>query len=261
MAQVTLERLALDREAAACFVPEAFRALWGRLRQFGGGRLDSILVQGYFDSRRVSQEPDIIAGESSAYAPLMQRGTEHLLNGATSQSVRLLDYGCGSGALLRRISVDARSANVQYTGYDISSRQLGQCLSQTEHLSSCFESVSFRNSKPTDQFDSIALVNVLCYHNTDELEETLEWIAAHLTSSGAITIVEPFPAWYWEQHFAGLRLAFRYPKVVVQLLERAGLELVHAVEAYAIRTPLGYHMPIAWSLHLKLRMEREGKHQ
>lgn len=206
---------------------EATRALIGHVSSLRHRNLDLNSVRRYFETRSANnsdQLTDMIASSSIAYQTLL--GSVPLLNhelSCLSDHDTILDWGCGTGSLLEWLR--SQGVSSKYLGYEIDNVRVERLSRQ--HSSA---DVRFTSDQPKDLARIAFLINVLPYVNDGELENVVSQCLSNLIPGGALVCVEPWPAWYWENKFDGLRLRLRTQDEIALLFR--SLSLTFEVEAH-----------------------------
>lgn len=174
----------------------------------------------FFEARSslgfVNGGSDVIAVSSTPYLSLLGAPSiRNILRTIPTDGV-VIDYGCGSGNLLRYLHANGYS--VQYVGYDLDRIAIDHAKAKSAN-----ESAQFRHvDEIICPYDLAILVNVLVYNQEAPAINLLRMIRAGARESAQILIIEPYPKWYWEFAFDGIRLCPRDPSELEVLLEATG---------------------------------------
>lgn len=170
------------------------------------------------------------AGLADSYRVIMPAINALLQNGPSSERIRILDFGCGSGALSGGLS--ARGFDV--VGVDPSCT--GIAVARAEYPAVTFSTDISRDSLiRLGPFDAALCIEVLahCHRPADELEK----LYACVRSGGIVAAVTPYHG-YWknlamaftgrlERHldtsWEGAYLHFFTPSSLADLMRRVGL--------------------------------------
>jgi SAM-dependent methyltransferase len=137
--------------------------------------------------------------------------------GATGDSLRILDYGCGTGG---NTSSYASLGPVVGIEPDAPAVRLAQARGGAQYCRSSGTQLPFRQGA----FDAVVASDVL-EHIEDDLAAVSE-IARVLRPGGAAIISVPAHQWLFSEHDAALHHFRRYSRAVLRdLLERGGLRI------------------------------------
>jgi 2-polyprenyl-3-methyl-5-hydroxy-6-metoxy-1,4-benzoquinol methylase len=160
---------------------------------------------------------------------------------ATPASGRVLDFGCGHGAVTLYLALTAPDR--QMTGLDVDAEklQLARAAATNAGVEITFAAVE-TDSRPTGTWDAITIVDVLYLLGEKAAMDVVDHAAAALAPGGVIVVkeVDVRPRWkYWlasVQEFAatkilriteGSSIHFVPPDVIGQRLLSAGLRVEH----------------------------------
>ncbi len=204
------------------FFKEAMRAIRGRIVY---GRIARVVTKEqareYFELRSShlssSVTTDIIAVRSRPYRRLLS--TKMISDEIRSASVDgiILDYGCGRAAALRDILRDMGFKG-SYVGCDIDRVAVLQLSVDARDELSHFCVPDGLNS----EFDLAVACNVVVYNQDDDVLEIFANLRKGRDRPRKMIVFEPYPRWYWEFMFDGIRLCPRDPASVMSLMEQAG---------------------------------------
>jgi 2-polyprenyl-3-methyl-5-hydroxy-6-metoxy-1,4-benzoquinol methylase len=160
---------------------------------------------------------------------------------ATPSSGRVLDFGCGHGAVSLYLAITAQAR--QITGVDVDGDKLvhARAAADAAGLPISFDHVDAAY-RPTGEWDAITIVDVLYLLGEDAAFEVVDAAAAALAPGGVLLIkeIDVRPRWkYWialAQEFVatrvlritdGSRLHFVPPQQIVDRLADANLDVEH----------------------------------
>ena len=146
---------------------------------------------------------------------------------------RILDAGCGSGGLIRRLSVS--EPGWQWTGVDVSplACELARGRCQADIREASVTALPF----PTASFDAVVSADVL-YHVEDD-EAALREFARVLRPGGRAVINVPAHRWLWSYHDVATHSKRRYTRKEVRAkLQAAGLTNITATHWNTLLLPL-----------------------
>ena len=221
------------------FAREAMRAIYGHVVERRASSLSRAEVTAYFESRSATDDSfdDLTDSSSWTYQRLLECAPVRAVLATSDPDAGVVDYGCGRGAL--RGVIKALSSNHLYVGYDIDRFAISRHAGAGGRA-------AFTTTLPVLQFGVAFLVNVLVYTSDVELDAVLDEVMSLLAPDGALIVVEPWPAWYWETCFAGLRLRMREREKVDAALAQRGRHLVDRA-TLALFGWRGHAIaPIAW---------------
>lgn len=219
---------------------EACRGLASRFRP--AGELSPVAVQDYFEGRSngsLDAQRDVTAAMSPPYVELMRSsGLFGHISDAEAGAI-VLDFGCGNGALVRRLFRDVNS-ECSYVGYDINTVQI-------ELLQSLFSNeprLQFLSASPP-QADVQILCNVLPYVEELGLVAVGEDIRSSAAAGSKLFVIEPSPRWPWEKNFSGLTLEIRSIATLTAVVEGWGFEIERIDQVTYSKVGDRYFGPIA----------------
>jgi 2-polyprenyl-3-methyl-5-hydroxy-6-metoxy-1,4-benzoquinol methylase len=146
------------------------------------------------------------------------------------KSATILDYGCGYGRLLPKVT---KKNDVKYVGFDPAEKMIEEA--RTRFPDDCFHNSfeSLRQDTPEDGFDAILLISVLTAVPSNlQQKELLDNICALLKPQGLL-IVNDFIVNRDQRNldrYASAREKYNYPYGVFELED--GLLLRHHTEIY-----------------------------
>lgn len=203
----------------SAFVTEASRAILGKLKSVQTP-ISQDIVRGYFEGRAHEMASntahDVVAVASTPYQLLLSSDSVLQKIASLDEHSVVLDFGAGSGTFLNYLK--EKNFSGRYIGYDfnrITSAELSRSRddSRTAFVSS-LESIG--------RVDLILLCNVLVYNQTDDAIAIIDKIRCISNAESTLVVIEPYPKWYWEFQFDGLRLMPRRPNKTSELFERRG---------------------------------------
>lgn len=171
--------------------------------------------------------------QSVFFAPV-QRRTLDLLSSLESSPSRLLDVGCGTGALLRQAA--GRFPEAQLYGADPApemvkvAQGLGQGISRLQILEAPAQQLPF----PDEYFDLVT--STLSFHHWGDQESGLMEVCRVLRPGGALVLVDIFAlSWMRALHvLARTRDRFHTKSEVERMLDTAGLKAVSWTAVYKV---------------------------
>lgn len=146
---------------------------------------------------------------------------------------RVLDAGCGTGGLIRRLQ--GRHAGWQWEGVDFEplACELARIRSGAEILEGSVTALPF----PAASFDAVVCSDVL-YHLDDD-EGALAEMRRVLRPGGAVVINVPAHRWLWSYHDVTVHGRRRYERPeLIEKLTRAGFQRVRATHWNLLPLPL-----------------------
>lgn len=233
-----MDIIALGPAGFKPWLREAMRALAAHVRE-RDGQLSTDIVSAYFERQElVGYEPysDVVASGSPIYVPILQRS---LALAQIERAKSVLDFGCGRGDLLPLIRNS--SSQVHYVGYDQNHLQIKRLQGLVK------DACEFVSDAPTAEFDVVCAVNVLCYTNENDLSSFITRLVHAVRPGGRLILADPWPAWYWETKFDGIRLQLRPPNALDDLLSDTHLSCEDLSLASLSRLGTRPLVPIAWS--------------
>jgi len=202
------------------FLHEATRSVRGRVVNGRSARpVTQELAQTYFEQRSDAGHgmDDVIESSSLPYRALLSSKLVRVSLCFLNRASRVLDYGCGRGGLystLRRAGFSGK-----YFGYDVDRIGITRLQETGQH-----DDATFSTRIKSVGFDLAFLCNVLVYNDDGAASKALEELASLAGTSSQLIVLEPFPRWYWEFVFDGIRLQARGPDAISSLLMSAGWE-------------------------------------
>lgn len=158
---------------------------------------------------------------------------------ATPRTGRVLDFGCGHGAVSLYLAFDA--ADREITGVDVDDDKIehAQAAAKAAGVAITFESV-VGGYRPVGQWDAITIVDVLYLLGEDVAVDVLDAAVGAVVPGGVLVVkeIDVRPRWkYWlamgQEVLAtrlfriteGSRIKFVPPSVIADRLARAGLSV------------------------------------
>jgi SAM-dependent methyltransferase len=154
----------------------------------------------------------------------------------------VVDFGCGHGALLQVLR--GSSFRGEYLGVDIDRIAIQALSEQNDDSRSSYASPD----RIPGRIDLAFVCNVLVYNDDASSIRILESLRRGAGPGCCLLVLEPFPAWYWEFVFDGLRLHPRRPSTLDLLLRRSGWS-IHRSATVSLISAFGIGIcPIAYCL-------------
>jgi len=234
------QQVAIGCKYSRGFLAEATRAILGHVSQREKpSSLNPDAVKSYFEERSKiapSESSDIVAMGSLPYEALMKapRIRSFFMNLTADDC--LLDYGCGSAQLRQKLRSDGFQG--RYIGIDINT----VAINQLNHENSDKKAIYSCSIKDIEQISSAVICNVLVYNGDQYAKRILSEMSCKVRNNGLLLVMEPFPRWYWELCFDGLRLRARDPLQLITMLAQTGWSahsLVKASFASILGCPCG----------------------
>ena len=177
------------------------------------------------------------------------------------KTLRILDYGCGSGYFLE---VFGKTRIGEYYGYDLSEKSI-QCAKKTHHNRNVhFFHIQKDNAsllKEKKNIDVLVLIGVLQYMSNKEFTALLQNAKKLLAPNGVIIIscsVDHivYRAMNVLQIFSPHQLIHR--KRAVDMLKQVGFRVVHQYERGIILSPIFSQLMIVFDILDKLIFSTKG---
>jgi ubiquinone/menaquinone biosynthesis C-methylase UbiE len=138
---------------------------------------------------------------------------------------RILDVGCGTGALLREVASRA-PATAELVGIDPAPRMLAGARSLSAHDGR----ISFREAVaehlPFDAGSFDLVVAVLSFDHWSDQRAGLVECARIVRGGGCLVVSDLFASWLWVTTFAGRPRRVRTPRRATNLIHIAGFHTV-----------------------------------
>ena len=203
------------------FIAEAVRSLQGRIVNFGRLQpVNTVLARQFFERRSatgsVSARSDIIESGSGPYKKLQSCAFVQSVVKSLDTNAVVLDYGCGDAKLYSHLR--AMGFTARYVGYDIDRIAIARLQTGRRDPQTHFMSVFDKEIR----FNLIFACNVFVYAQDDVVLDSLARLRKQSSQNATIIIMEPYPAWYWEFCFEGIRLCPRTPEHMCNLACDAG---------------------------------------
>ncbi|HXP21490.1 MAG TPA: class I SAM-dependent methyltransferase [Streptosporangiaceae bacterium] len=145
---------------------------------------------------------------------------------------RVLDVGCGTGYLLRRIAADAPGA-VELVGIDAAAAMIEVARARTTDPRVRFAVSTAENlSLPDGAFDLV--VSTTSFDHWADQQAGLAQCARVLAPGGRVVLVDQFSTWLLPTLLAGRRGKARTKRRAARLLTRAGFRSLEWRDLYAV---------------------------
>lgn len=229
------------------FVREASRAIRGRAVQSeASASVTREIARQVFEQRSASPAiaggDDVVALASIPYQLLAEKTSIASEFRALAVGATVLDFGCGTAPLLdylRRWNVAAK-----YVGYDIDHIGVQQMRARNRANDVEF----FVADDALASFDIAVLCNVLVYNQQDESLNELRRLRRSAKEAAKIVVLEPYPRWYWELVFDGIRLCASEPEEMCSLLRAANWEPYLTAKVSMFAVGQRQFLPIAYGI-------------
>lgn len=153
------------------------------------------------------------------YRALHERLIELLAGLRLSPGASVLDAGCGTGGLLRRIGERAPSLERVGLELDAGAADIARRKSQSEIVVGTVNDLPF----PSESFDVVVSADVICHANVDESAALAEFRRC-LRPGGSLLLNLPAYQWLLSDHDARVQNVRRYTaRGARDVVERAGL--------------------------------------
>jgi SAM-dependent methyltransferase len=165
--------------------------------------------------------------------PALQRGEVTPPTVTTVHNFRILDAGCGTGGLIRRLA--PRHANWTWTGIDFEplACALARERTQAEIVEGSITALPF----DAERFDAVVCSDVL-YHLDDD-EAALREIFRVLVPGGSTVINVPAHRWLWSYHDVTVHGRRRYVRAGLrEKLRKAGFADIRLTHWNSLPLPL-----------------------
>lgn len=160
---------------------------------------------------------------------------------ATPASGRILDFGCGHGAVALYLAMAEPSRSI--TGVDVDDEKIAVARAAAESAALAIEFDAVQpDHRPEGEWDGITIVDVLYLLGEDAAGDVVDRAAAALAAGGVLIVkeIDVRPRWkYWlaslQEVLAtkvlriteGSQVRFVPPAVIGARMERAGLTVEH----------------------------------
>lgn len=147
----------------------------------------------------------------------------------------IIDIGCGKGSFYKWLKSSSKNFS-SYLGIDIALRDTQ--LTENAKIVNC-DVLSYSEKLPHNNF--VVLINSLCYFSEDRMLNVF-------TNKDicSLLLIEPVPSLFWDAHFSNIKLFYRNPVFVKDLLVDYGFEIIDMAVDYGIKNnhvclcPLSY---------------------
>jgi SAM-dependent methyltransferase len=165
--------------------------------------------------------------------PALQRGEVTPPTVTTAHNFRILDAGCGTGGLIRRLA--PRHPDWAWTGIDL--EPLACAFARERTLAEIIEGSIAALPFEADRFDAVICSDVL-YHLDDD-EAALREIFRVLVPGGTTVINVPAHRWLWSYHDVTVHGRRRYVRGELrEKLRRAGFADIRLTHWNSLPLPL-----------------------
>jgi len=158
-----------------------------------------------FFEKNYHEKPDplIFDGNTGKYLDQIK----NVLDIAQLNGENIIDLGCGSGSFLfwlKQNEVNPKS----YLGLDFACH---------DHIISEGERIANQDIVDFDMLENhyVILVNVACYLDDEQLDTILSKVKE---KQGKLIVIEPYPDFFWDKHFNGIKPFYRKTKKFLSLL-------------------------------------------
>ena len=174
-----------------------------------------------------------LAGNEDLFADACSRLLRPVIN--VSAVGKILDLGCGDGALLARLPLNGS----EITLVDCSDAHLkvahARLLPTAKSIMTINEDIRKWNPAITIPYSLVLSVNVIPY--IEDLEEFLYLCRAVTAPGGYLLIAGPAESRVWESEFEGVRVLFHTSSKINQAANKVGFRTVE-------HSPIGFCLPL-----------------
>lgn len=155
------------------------------------------------------------------YRALHDRLVERLRQLRLEPGARVLDAGCGTGGLLRRLGRDAPEIDCIGLEYDAAAVDIAKAKTGATVDRGDINQLPY----PTDHFDAILSADVLCHRHVDESRAMRELIRC-LRPTGSLLLNLPAYDWMKSSHDLHVQNVRRYTaRSARKIVERVGFRI------------------------------------
>lgn len=151
----------------------------------------------------------------------------------------ILDIGCGNGIIYKWLS-DKNTSIDNYIGFDFAHQDL-TIGENARILNTDIINVDFSKYKESNLY---FLVNSMCYLNDEKISHILRGV----NKDDELIIVDPIPCLFWDAHFDGVKIFYRTPNKVIEMLLSFGFSVSQFSTDYQIKIKNKYFVKLSYCL-------------
>jgi hypothetical protein len=173
-------------------------------------RIDDGIKLFFEENYKVKQDPLIFDGHTDKYLEQIS----NVIDLSKLNDVDIIDLGCGIGSFifwLEKNDINPRN----YLGLDFAYDS--KIFSDNKQIIN----QNFFDFEIPHNYYAI-LINVLCYLDDNQLDDI---IAKTRKKNCKLIIIEPYPHFFWDKHFSGIKLCYRRTEILTDLLHNKGYKI------------------------------------